>query len=472
MREGASERPWREMFGVLSGQSIASRLFISATVLITAILFIAGLGLTALNRHGSEASFDDRLGVYLKALVANGVASAEETRSAAAPIIDPQFELAFSGWYWEVTRLDVDPNEIRASRSLFATQLPRLDPNASSELEGVRSGYVTGPGDKRLRMIEREINAGDEGRYLVQVAASADEIEGEIAGFDAALAATFLSLALALLGSTALAVRFGLQPLRELRDGVAAIRRGEAVRIEGEFPHDVAPLAEEVNLLLDANREILDRARTQVGNLAHALKTPLSVIVNEADSASAALPEKVREQADLMRRQVSFYLDRARAAARAGSLGVVTEVRPIVESLVRTFEKVHRERDVEFHDDCPPALKFRGESQDLSDLVGNLLDNAGKWARRRVEISAKRIETEKETDRAQFALLIDDDGPGLAPEARKEALVRGRRLDESRPGSGLGLAIVVDLAALYGGALTLEESPLGGLRARLRLPGA
>ena len=180
-----------------------------------------------------------------------------------------------------------------------------------------------------------------------------------------ALAATFLTLAVALLGSTALAVRFGLRPLRVLQEGVTAIRRGEAERIDGEFPQDVAPLAAEVNLLLDANREVVERARTQVGNLAHALKTPLSVIVNEAESGSPPLAEKVREQAEVMTRQVSFYLDRARAAARANSPGAATELRPVIEGLVRTFEKVYRDRGLAFEVAAPDGLRFRGESQDL-----------------------------------------------------------------------------------------------------------
>jgi signal transduction histidine kinase len=458
------------MLKALNAQSIASRLFLSAAFWSSSILIIAGLGLSALIARSSEANFDEQLGVYLKALVANVAVVGEEGRSAAPPVIAPQFELAFSGWYWQITRLDGERPDIRTSRSLFGTQLPRLDESAMrGDLNGWR-GYVAGPGDRPLRMIEREIDAGDEGRYLVQVAANADVIQTEIVNFDYALSATFLTLAVALLGSTALAVRFGLRPLRVLQEGVTAIRRGEAERISGEFPQDVAPLAAEVNLLLDANREVVERARTQVGNLAHALKTPLSVIVNEAESGSPRLADKVREQAEVMTRQVSFYLDRARAAARANSPSAATEVRPVIDGLVRTFEKVYRDRGLSFSVSAPDGLRFRGESQDLADLVGNLLDNAGKWARGRVEIGAERDPQTDSAGRAYFIAHIDDDGPGLDPRARDAALERGRRLDESRPGSGLGLSIVVDLAAIYSGSLRLGDSPLGGLRATLRLP--
>jgi signal transduction histidine kinase len=458
------------MLKALSARSIASRLFLSAAFWSTLILALAGLGLSALNARWTEANFDDQLGVYLKALVANVAIPNDEAKGAAPAAVAPQFELAFSGWYWQITRLDANPPEIRASKSLFATQLPRLVAVNPDHGE-ILSGYAIGPGGHELRMIEREIDAGDEGRYLVQVAANADVIEAQERSFQWALAATFLTLALALIGSTALAVRFGLRPLRVLQEGVASIRRGETERIAGEFSEDVAPLATEVNQLLDANRQIVERARTQVGNLAHALKTPLSVLVNEAESRSPSLPEKVREQTAIMRRQVTFYLDRGGAAAGARKIGVAAEVKPVVDGLVRTFEKLHAERGLTFSVDLPDGLRFRGEVQDLTDLIGNLLDNAGKWARERVTIRAWREAGPK--DAAAFLIAeIDDDGPGLDEGARAEALERGKRLDESRPGSGLGLSIVVELAAIYGGSLRLDESPLGGLRAILRLPSA
>jgi len=459
------------MLKALNAQSIAARLFLSAALWSSTILIVAGLGLTAIHARSTEAAFDEQLGVYLKALVANVGAPGDEAHGGPAQFIDPQFELARSGWYWQITRLDSARPDIRGSRSLFAAQLPHLgEPASQSESGAARSGYVIGPDERSLRMIERVIDAGDEGRYLIQVAGNAEEIEAAIDDFEFALAATFVVLLAAILGSMALAVRFGLRPLRRLREGVAAIRRGEAERISGDFPQDISPLAAEVNLLLEANREVVDRARTQVGNLAHALKTPLSVILNEADAGSPTLAAKVREQAEVMRRQVTFYLDRARAAARAGSVGSATEVKPVIEGLVRTFDKVYRDRALTFAVAVPDSLRFRGEAQDLTDLIGNLLDNAGKWARERVDISAQRDSRPDAVGRAYFVTRIDDDGPGLDPQARTAALRRGQKLDESRPGSGLGLSIIVDLAHIYGGSLLLEDSPLGGLRATLRLP--
>jgi signal transduction histidine kinase len=461
------------MIKALNAQSIAARLFLSAAFWCSTILVVAGLGLTAVHARSTEAAFDEQLGVYLKALVANVASNGEEGLTGPGQFIGPQFELARSGWYWQVTRINAQPPDIKSSRSLFAAQLPRVETPSSAlypESGAVRSGYVTGPDERSLRMVERVIDAGEEGRYLIQVAGNSEEIEAEIDDFEYALGATFVLLLAAILGSIALAVRFGLRPLRELREGVASIRRGEAEHISGDFPQDISPLAAEVNLLLDANREVVDRARTQVGNLAHALKTPLSVILNEADAGSLTLAEKVKEQAEVMRRQVTFYLDRARAAARAGSIGSATEVKPVIEGLVRAFDKVYAERALTFAINAPDGLRFRGEAQDLNDLIGNLLDNAGKWARAHVDISAARDPHLDSGGRAYFLTRIDDDGPGLDPQARTAALRRGRKLDESRPGSGLGLSIIVDLAQIYGGSLLLEDSPLGGLRATLRLP--
>lgn len=446
--------------------TIAGRLFVSATLWSLAVLAVAGFALSAVYRRSAERALDERLGVYLKAIVADVAAPGEDIKLAPGQLGEPQFELTRSGWYWQVTRLDGDGPALRASRSLFAARLPRLTP--ANAAIGEARGYVVGADERRLRILERTIDAGDEGRFLVQVAADANEVDSQVHAFEWALGATFALLAAALVGSSALQVRYGLKPLRELRDGVTAIRRGEAERIVGAYPADVAPLADELNLLVSANREVVERARTQVGNLAHALKTPLSVLMNEAAASPSPLADKVREQAGLMTHQVGHYLDRARAAARAASIGSATDVAPILAGLVRTFEKIGREGCV-FASTAPDDLRFRGESQDLQEMVGNLVDNAAKWAASRVSISAAPSPSGG-ADRRFFSLFVDDDGPGLAAAHRATATRRGQRLDETKPGSGLGLSIVTELADLYGGVLTLEDSPLGGLRARLTLP--
>lgn len=453
-----------------SVRSIAARLFLTAAALSSAVLLLAGIALTEYYRRTAEDVFEQRLEVYLRAIVADVSESGQEGRTGPGQLGDPQFELARSGWYWQITRLDDEAHEIKASRSLFAARLPKLsDLGVPAEIGGVRRGLALGPDGRMLRIVERVIDVGDVGVYLVQVAASTEETEHQIARFRLSLIIAFALLAIALALATAFQVRFGLRPLRMLQRELSLIRRAERARIEGVYPSEIAPLAEELNLLIAANRDIVERSRTQVGNLAHALKTPLSVIINEADAAPGPLAEKVSEQAALMRDQISFYLDRARAAARAGAIGSTTQVAPVVEALLRTFGKIYRERGVTFSGEAPCDLRFLGERQDLEEMIGNLLDNAGKWAAKNVRLTVG-VEVGA-AGRGVLVFTIDDDGLGLAAELREAATKRGRRLDETKPGSGLGLSIVTNLAADYGGSLRLGTSPEGGLRAEARLPG-
>ena len=472
------------MWGDPRRRSIATRLFIAASVLSVTVLLVAGLILTAVYRTSTEAGFDERLGVYLRALVADLATdktsdpkasdkAPEESRSDTGHLADPQFELPMSGWYWQITRQDGSSPDIRASRSLFASHLPKLaDLGVPAGMGGARRGYATGPDDRPLRMVERVIDTGDDGIYLVQVAATTDEIEAQMSQFELSLLISFGVLAVVLVASSAVQLRYGLRPLRRLQDGVTAIRRGESEEIEGIFPRDIAPLAGELNLMIQANRDVVERARTQVGNLAHALKTPLSVIMNEARAEPGPLAAKVGEQANVMRDQVAYYLDRARAAVAARKIGSATEVAPVVAGLVRTFEKIYRDRGVAFSEQGGVGLRFLGERQDLEEMIGNLVDNAGKWAGGEVKIAIAAELRSAASERAFFRVTIDDDGPGLPPEDRAAAMKRGKRLDETKPGSGLGLSIVTELAGLYGGTFRLESSPLGGLRAELTLPAA
>jgi signal transduction histidine kinase len=456
----------------LTNNSIATRLFLTAAASSFLVLLIASLFFTTFYRRETEEVFERRLEVYLRAIVADVAQSGEEGSTDPGRLGEPQFELPGSGWYWQITRMDGAATEIKASRSLFANRLPKLaDRGVAAEVGGFRRGFVEDPDGRRVRIIERVIDVGDSGVYLVQVAASVEEMEQQIERFYFALMIAFTMLAIALAIVAMFQVRFGLRPLRRLQAELVAIRRGEDERIGGAYPSEIAPLAEELNLLIGVNRDILERARTQVGNLAHALKTPLSVIVNEAYSSPSPLADKVSEQATVMREQIGFYLDRARAAARGGAIGSVTQVAPCLDSLLRAFRKIYAERGVVFTGEMQPDIRFLGERQDLEEMIGNLLDNAGKWATHEVVIAIV-AETPASAEMRPFLhITIDDDGPGLTPEQIREATKRGRRLDETKPGSGLGLSIVADLAAAYGGALELEKNAAGGLRARLRVPG-
>jgi signal transduction histidine kinase len=243
---------------------------------------------------------------------------------------------------------------------------------------------------------------------------------------------------------------------------------------------EIAPLARETNALIEANREIVERARTHVGNLAHALKTPLSVIVNEAAArGNDPLAHKVLEQTDIMRDQVARQLERARLAARSSVIGTLVEIPPVVTALARTMEKLYRARDIAIDVDVPKNARFRGEQQDLEEMIGNLVDNSCKWAQSRVAIEVMADSPAGHPGnylgvgdtKPRVRIIVDDDGPGLSPTEREQVSQRGQRLDETKPGSGLGLSIVIELAALYGGVLTLGTAPIGGLRAELALPG-
>ena len=248
------------------------------------------------------------------------------------------------------------------------------------------------------------------------MAGDASEIDDETNSFDRAIGMTFSALTLALLLTTALQVRFGLAPLKRISESLAAIRSGRAERLEGEFPVEIAPLARETNALIEANREIVERARTHVGNLAHALKTPLSVIVNEAAArGDDPLAHKVLEQTDIMRDQVARQLERARLAARSTVIGTLVEVPPVVTALARTMEKLHRERDIAIDVDVPEHARFRGEQQDLEEMIGNLVDNGCKWAQSRVAIEVLADEQFRRHQAAACASSSMMTGRGFRP---------------------------------------------------------
>ncbi|HEX2256047.1 MAG TPA: ATP-binding protein, partial [Afifellaceae bacterium] len=255
----------------------------------------------------------------------------------------------------------------------------------------------------------------------------------------------------------------------EERGALRLVRRGDAAHLEGRYPAEIAPLVEDLNALIDSNREIVERARTHAGNLAHALKTPLAVLQNEAGEVDEPLARKVREQIAVMRDQVGHHLDRAQMAGQLNVIGAVTAVEPVIDGLVRVMRKIHQDRGLTIECQADPELRFRGERQDLEEMIGNLLDNSCKWAAARVQVTAEAGETGAA---AMLRIDIEDDGPGLDAEAQAAALARGKRLDESQPGSGLGLAIVDELARVYRGRLTLGRSRWGGLSARLMLPRA
>jgi len=333
-----------------------------------------------------------------------------------------------------------------------------------------RSYLADGLAGEELIVVESEFVLDAENRIArFRVMGNRTELEEEIASFDRRLF-TYLSLfGIGMIAINAMAILLGLKPLGRVRNALAAVREGQAQRLDGRFPAEIEPLASETNALIENNRRIVERSRTQVGNLAHSLKTPLAVLINEGRALGGAKGALISEQAQGMREQVDHYLTRARVAAQRDSVVYRTPVTPLLERLVRVIEKLGGKKVAL----TPPAgeIVFAGEREDLEEIVGNLLDNAMKWAKSRIAVSAHELPATAGEAQRRFAIVIEDDGPGIPEDRAREALKRGKRLDETKPGTGLGLAIVSELVGEYGGKLSLERSNLGGLRAVVELRG-
>jgi len=377
---------------------------------------------------------------------------------------DPRLQKPYSGLYWQVDGEGAHGLGLLRSRSLWDTVLTvpadRLDDGQ------VHIHRIGGPDGATLVMMERVVTLADHPGLPLRLIVAVDEqtMEGPVREFVGLLVLALCILAAGLAAAVFIQVWAGLAPLRRLRSGLADVRDGRSRALEGRFPDEVRPLVDEFNAVLGRDAEVVMRARTQAGNLAHAVKTPLAILANAAAAEDSALARLVAEQVGAARRQVDYHLARARAAAAVQVPGVRTPLRPALEALLRVMQRLHPDRvlSVEWRGAAGDAV-FRGEEQDLQEMLGNLLDNACKWA-------ASRVDVKVSVNGQGLVVSIDDDGPGLAPEVRQAVFERGVRTDEQVPGSGLGLGIVNDLARLYGGSVVLEASPGGGLRAVLSLP--
>ena len=384
------------------------------------------------------------------------------------PPSDPRLNKPLSGLYWQIDRIaGTDGPAARAvlrSRSLWDEILVvPADTPADGE---IHQQQVSGPQGVVLSVAERTVTID---AHVLRLMVAADEslLLEPIADFNG-----HLWLALSLLGAgLALAalvqVMIGLAPLRSLHAALRRVLHGDTQKLEGAFPTEITPLVNEFNRVLAQNAEVVERARTQAGNLAHALKTPLSVVANAVNAPAKKNDELARlvaTQVDVVRKQVDYHLARAQAAASVRLPGIRTPVAPVIQGLLRVMQRIYAERTLEIVLlPMDESLAFRGEEQDLQEMLGNLIDNACKWA-------ASRIEVQVATLSGELLVSIDDDGHGIAGSKRDAVLKRGVRADERIAGTGLGLAIVEDLARMYGGKLTLEKSRLGGLNVSLMLP--
>jgi signal transduction histidine kinase len=453
----------------LRAPSLVRRLVILAAAWSLAVLAVAGVALSLFFSQAVMARFDDGLEETLNGLVAR--IPVENGTIAAPPFTDARFGRAYSGAYWQIVTAERSgPGEMVRSRSLWDHELdlPPKEEEALARTPGEIVHYNSvGPLERPLRVAAMQAHLdGVAAPVIIMAAADRTPVNRDVRTFDTTTAVALVLLGAGLIAAVVVQVRVGLQPLFALQREVTAVRTGRSDRIVGHYPSELEPLAAELNALMAHTQEVVERQRTHVGNLAHALKTPLSVILTEASQRGGPLAEVVTRQAQTMGQQVDHHLRRARAAARTQGQGESTAVAPVVEDLSRTLEKIFRGKLAEIEWTCPEDLRFHGERQDLLEVIGNVMENACQWCVGRVRVSATP------DGPRHFLLAVDDDGPGLAPEQRREVLRRGARLDERTPGSGLGLAIVDELARAYGGSVTLGASTLGGLELVIRLPRA
>ncbi len=456
--------------------SLARRLVLLALSWSLATLIIVALGLGLLFERAAIRRVDETLNDLLGNLIPNSQVADGQVYAPA--LTDEKATRTYSGRYWELAE-PMAGNRLKPvaqSHSLFDSHLdapPDVIARANARPGKAVTYETRGPQGEPLRARAQEVllpdvNADGSVRSRPVVFLAGEDrtsVNRDITNFVAATSAMFMVLAAGLVTAVVVQVRVGLRPLFNLRDEVAAVRRGKSQRVAGTYPSELTPLAEELNALVEHNQQTVERQRTHVGNLAHALKTPLSVMVTEAGQRPGPLAEVVTRQADAMQKQVDHHLRRARAAARTQGQGERTSVAEVLDELSRTLGRIYRDK-IAIDWDADEDLYFLGERQDLLEIAGNAMENACKFGRSKVRVRAD------EAGPSRFRLRVEDDGPGLPPDRRDEVLKRGARLDESAPGSGLGLSIVDELARAYDGGLTLGDSPLGGLRLEADLPRA
>lgn len=454
--DSARKRPRRN--------SLALRLLAVSSVWTLVALLVAGFVLTELYRSAIVRGFDARLAVYQKAIAGEVAGTPEGETPDPGSLGEPRFLLPLTGWYWMIrdARSGVT---VAASRSLYGEI---LDVPTPADDGSATAAFTRGPSDAELRLMVQRLRVGD-ARYDVVVTGNTDEIGAEVASFRVRVFITLAVFAAGLVLANLLQVSIGLRPLERMRAALAAMREGRTSRLPEDLPREIAPLGEELNALITTNGAIVERARGHVGNLAHALKTPLSVMLNEARREEGPLSAKVVEQVGLMRAQVDRYLDRARLAAERRVVGASADLTRSIESLATVLSRAYLDRDLDIAAEGPAGLKARIERRDLDDVVGNLMDNACKFGRGRVRVTAA-AEADPAATRPMATVTVEDDGPGVPETTFAEVLGRGRRLDETVPGSGLGLSIADEIVEAYGGSMTLGRSDLGGLKVTVRLP--
>ena len=442
--------------------SLTRRMIVIAALWIAALLLLGGLGLDRVLSRSIVDNFDNQLALILKGMLNSSEIGPDGEVRFSRPPADQRFIEPYSGLYFQISGDGVDTFPSRSlwdRRLLVNDQHVDLKPHLYDSNE-----FSTADHTEPLRIIEQDaILPGSKVRWRFQVAQSRETIDNQIHRLRSTLFWSFLALGAGLLVLAGLQTFYGLWPLRRVRSEVASIRSGARTRISHEFPTEIQPLTEEINQLLTHSEEQAEEARRHAGNLAHALKTPLTVITNAATADSPDLDATVIRESAAMRRQIDHHLARARAIGRRASAQARARVWESLEAVQRAVDRLYEHVTVDIagnHD-----AEVRVERQDLDEMLGNLVENAAKYGGGRVFVT---VEARGKT----VDILIEDDGPGIPYEDIGSLFTRGARLDTTgKPGTGLGLAIVRDVAEIYGGSIHLEESEdLGGLLARLTLP--
>lgn len=444
----------------MPGKSLAGRLAWAAAILIAAALVVAGAGIGIVLHGFVRGQVDQRLDSQILSIES---ALAEQNGGIVLThsVDGPPFDRPSSGWYWQVR----GDEPLLASRSLGGGTLT-VTASAGRWLDVLTlhpaPAQGVGPHGETLLLRTVSFPVGTRAVTIV-VAAPADAVARPMLDALTPLAVSLVVLGVCLVGAIVLQVRLGLRPLARLQDQVAAVRSGRVARLPSDQPHELVPLAEELNTLLDQNSAGLERARRNVANLAHGLKTPLAVLAAALQSGRGAGDSELLVEIGRMERQIRHHLARARAAALGAPARMRTELAPRIADLSAVLAKVHADRKVRFTSDVAADISVACEPQDVDELLGNVMDNAFKWAKTEVRVGAAKA------DHA-ISVLVEDDGPGLSDELLADAVRHGRRLDETVPGDGFGLAIAKELAELYNGSVGLSPSQLGGLKVTIHLP--
>ncbi len=456
----------------MANRSLVSSLVRSAALWAVPALLIAAIILTLVYRNTIYRSFDDPLESAVTALIASVEVDEEGQLRLTREPLDPRYQRALSGRYWLIGQDEGEgPLSIFvASRSLYGESVS-IPETALSDLNAKAGEFIRSPvlgpdENEPLRALARQVVLpGMDDPVIVLAAADRRPASRSISQFAVIALGLLIIMTVGLMTAMWMQVRVGLRPLFALTDRVTDVREGREAQVDGDYPPEIEPLAQELNSLISHNKNIVERARTHVGNLAHALKTPIAVLQNEARLKDDTPSEIVNRQTEIMASQVDHHLRRARAAARGQSIGVTAPVDEVIDSLVRTLPRIYRDKELEIVRRGEAGLIFRGAKRDLEEMVGNLMDNAAKWTGSRVIVNTELLSSE-----VDMKITIEDDGPGLSEKDYAEALKRGARLDEATPGSGLGLSIVDDLCTAYKGQVTLGKSDIGGLKVSLTLP--